>query len=346
MATPSLLDRVASALFGGKKTDTDADRQLIADMIELVVEEVEPRVRFHARYKQKLENCVRASIAHLRSIGSQPLEPILLSRKSWNDDPRLNAFFAKADDVTACMGRSRELRAFFENPSNAEVQEAYALLGMKKAEHATFGTQLEGDSVRHDVAQTAVNFSEHRLVAPSATLAATRLEIGRRMIQRLAQIALARIVAIDMKATELQEHKAYLGARMRLLNLARDGMEGLVKDPSTIAQEVKQIESELKVTVDGYIEAKSSLATLDGYIKHIDDVFAHSEQHLTLTQVLLRLNRMGIKVDAAAGGAVNELSLAELSIGDNFRGAIAIVRCPRSELPPKEDLVSKAERYL
>src|SRR5256885_1019205 len=69
MATPSLLDRVASALFGGKKTDTDFDRQLIADMIELVVEEVEPRVRFHARYKQKLESCVRASIAHLRSIG-------------------------------------------------------------------------------------------------------------------------------------------------------------------------------------------------------------------------------------------------------------------------------------
>jgi len=43
---------------------------------------------------------------------------------------------------------------------------------------------------------------------------------------------------------------------------------------------------------------------------------------------------------------VNELSLAELTIGDNFRAAIAIVRCPRSELPPKEDLVSKAERYL
>src|SRR4051812_27816022 len=307
MATPSLLDRVASALFGGKKTGTDADRQLIADMIELIVEEVEPRVRFHARYKQKLENCVRASIAHLRSIGSQPLEPILLSRTSWNDDPRVNAFFARADDVSSCLGRSRELRAFFESPANAEVQEAYAVLGMKKAEHATFGTQLEGDSVRHDVAQTAVNFSGHRLVGPSATLAATRLEIGRRMIQRLAQIALARIVAIDMKATELQEHKAYLGARMRLLNLARDGMEGLVKDPSTIAQDMKQIERELKVTVDGYIEAKASLATLDGYIKHIDDVFGHPEQHLSLTQVLLRLNRMGIKVDTA-GGAVNELS--------------------------------------
>ena len=64
------------------------------------------------------------------------------------------------------------------------------------------------------------------------------------------------------------------------------------------------------------------------------------------THTPLRLSKLGVKVDAAAMGAVNELTLAELSIGDNLRGAIAIVRCPRSELLPKEDLVAKAERYL
>jgi membrane-associated HD superfamily phosphohydrolase len=42
----------------------------------------------------------------------------------------------------------------------------------------------------------------------------------------------------------------------------------------------------------------------------------------------------------------SELTLTELSIGDNFRVAIAVVRCPRSELPPKEDLLAKAERFL
>ncbi len=140
--------------------------------------------------------------------------------------------------------------------------------------------------------------------------------------------------------------KAYLGARLRLLNLARDGMEGIVKDPATIGDEIKAVERELKQTVDGYIEAKASLATLDGYIKHIDEVFSHPERHVNLMHTPLRLSRMGIKVEAAVMGPVNELTLAELSIGDDFRGAIAIVRCPRSELPPKEDLVAKAERYL
>jgi hypothetical protein len=346
MQAPSLFERVAAALFGGGRpaVDNDVDRQLIADTIELVVEAVEPRIRFHARYREKLEACVGNAIAYLRSIGREGLEPVLLARAAWNDDPRLNAFFATADDVPACLGRSTELRAFFE--ANRDAQEAYALLGMKKEERTVFGAQFVGDEVKHDVAQVSVSFSGHRLVAPAATLAATRLEIGRRILQRLAQVALSRIVALDMKATELEQHKAYLGARLRLLNLARDGMEGIVKDAATIGEDIKAVERELNQTVDGYIEAKASLATLDGYIKHIHEVFSRPEQHVTLTHTPLRVSRMGIKADDASTGPVNELTLTELSIGENLRGAIAIVRCPRSELPPKEDLVAKAERYL
>ena len=331
---------------GQSPGDGAADRQLTADTIELVVETVEPRVRFHARYREKLEGCVRNSIAYLRSIGRAPMEPVLLARAQWSEDPRLNAFFAAANDVPACLGRSRELRAFFEDPANQDSQEAYALLGMKKQERTVFAPQLQNDIIRQDVAQVTVSFSEHRLIAPAATLAATRLEIGRRIIQRLAQVALSRIVALDMKASELEQHKAYLAARLRLLRLSRDGMEGLLKDPTTVGEQISALERELQETVKGYIEAKTSLATLDGYIKHIDDVFSHPEQHLTVTHTPLRLSRMGIKGDDASLGPVNELTLTEMSIGENLRGAIAIVRCPRSELPSKEDLIANAERYL
>ena len=229
---------------------------------------------------------------------------------------------------------------------NADVHEAFALLGMKKEERTVLAPQFEGDTLKQDVAQVTVSFSGHRLLAPSAALTAARPEIGRRIIQRLAQVALSRIIQLDQKANELLQHKAYLGARLRLLNLARDGMEGIVSDPATIGEQIKEVERELNETVEGYIEAKASLTTLDGYIGQIDDVFSHPEQHVTLTHTPLRLSRMGFKVDAAATGLVNELTLAELSIGDSLKAAIAIVRCPRSDLPPKEDLVAKAERYL
>jgi hypothetical protein len=308
-----------------------------------VAEAVEPKVRMHGRYRQKLEPCVRHAIAHLRAIGREGLEPVLLTREAWASDARVNAFFATADDVRACLGRSHDLRRYYEQSG---AQEAYALLGMKKDERSVLGMDLKGDTVQREVAQVAVSFSGHRVVAPSATLAATRLEVGRRLILRLAQVALSRILAADAKAGELQQHKEYLGARLRMLRLARDGMQGIVEDPATIGQEMKDIERRLKETVEGYIEAKASGATLEGYLAQIDGVFSQAAQHVALSHTPLRVSQLGVRVDGDASGPVNELSLAELSIGPGFRAAIAVVRCPREEMPSKEELIAQAERSL
>jgi len=310
------------------------------------VDTVEPRVRLRKGYQKKLEGCVGATIAYLRSIGKTPLEPVLLTRANWSEDARVSAFFARADDVPAFLGRSKELRAFFDDPANAGAEEAFALLAMKKEEKTIFAPRFEDGLAKQEVAQTAVNFSDHRLVAPSATEQQTRVEIGRRIIRRLAQVALGRIIALDEKAVDLEQHKGYLGTRLRMLHLARDGMEGIVDDPATIGEQIRAVERSLKETVDSYIETKSSLATLDGYIGQIDAIFSHPEAHVALTQSDLRINRMGIKVGSDAEEGHHALTLAELTVGEKLRGAIALVRCPRSELPPKEDLIANAERYL
>src|ERR1041384_4683673 len=132
---------------------------------------------------------------------------------------------------------------------------------------------------------------------------------------------------------------------MRLLRLAEDGMEGIVKDRATIAVEMKAVERELTQAVQGYIAAKASAATLEGYLQHIAEVVSRPEEHVALTQRPLRVSRLGIRVEQDFHGSVNELTLAELSIGE-FRAAIAIGRCPRAEMPSKEELIAQAERSL
>lgn len=343
-----MFERIAAALFGARAVSatTEADAQLVAEAIEAVVDAVEPRIRHRARYQQKLEGCVRRTISHLRDLARVPLEPIRLTRAAWGTDPCVNAFFATAGDVVECLGRSRELRAFFSDPANHGVEEAFGLLGMKMVEKTVFAPQLQGDAVRHDVAQVTVSFADHRLIAPAATPAATRVEVGRRIIQRLAQEALARIVAVDMHAVELQERKAYLGARLRMLKLAQDGMEGLVGDPSTVAHEIERTESELGQTVASYIEAKGSLATLDGYIGHVEAVLGHPERHVTLRRTPLTVDRMGFKVADDASGPVNAIDVVELAIGTELKAVIAIVCCPRAELPPEVSRLAQGERYL
>jgi hypothetical protein len=310
-----LFERLTGALLAGGKQELDAS--LLHEAVDAIVDAVEPKVRMHSRYRQKLEPAVRTTLVHLRSLAQAPLEPVELSRAAWARDARVNAFFATADDVRTVLGRSPDLQEFF---AHSGAQEAYALLAMHKTE-------------KREETRTLVSFSDHRIVAPAETLAAARLEVGRRILLRLAQAALVRIVAVDEKATELESHKAYLGARLRLLRVSEDKDTG-------------DIERELKKTVDAFIEAKGSLATLDGYIGHIGEVFSHPERYVALTHTALRVDRLGVKVEGEASGPVNDLVLAELSIGTDLHAVIAVARCPRAEMPSRAELIAQAERSL
>jgi hypothetical protein len=340
---PSLLERVTRTLFGAGDVD-EGDRQLIEEATEAIVETVEPRVRARSGYRDKLAGSVSRMITHLRALGREALEPVCLSRSAWSQDSRVNAFFASADEVPACIGRSEEVRRFFEQHS--ECKEAFALLGMKREERKVLAPALEGDSLRQDVARVSVSFSGHRLIAPGSDAAQTRLEVGRRIIERLAQLALGRVASLGETAAGLEQHKAYLATRLRMLKLGRGGIEGLVSDPGKTASQIRELEDELKQAAQGYAEAKSSLANLDATIDQIDAVLARPAEQVALTHVPLRLNRMGIEVEAGSSEPAADLDLTELSLGDGLRATVALARIPRSELPPREDRLAQAEKYL
>ncbi len=329
----------------GSSDSKDPDNEIIKIAIEAIVDQVEPRVRMDTGYQRKLTGSVRHTLAYLRAFRDElPQEPLTLARAQWSRDPRLNAFFATADDVPAVIGKSRELRALFQK-APPEVTEATAMLGMKLTERQVLGPKLVGSELHHDVAQTSVSFSMHRLFGPALTLLETRREVGRRLFLRLAQVALKRIMEADNLAADLSQRKGYLATRLRLLNLAKDGIEGIVDDPASIAEQIRSVESELKGTVDQFIEVKSSVATLDRYIDQINDVLDHPEAHLKLVRTPLRVSRLGIKVEAGEDPNANELVLDQLQFAD-ISVVVATVSIPRAEMPPAEDLVAKAERYL
>jgi len=342
----SLLDRVVSALFGDKPEKSGvADQELIDGLIEAVVEAVEPRVRLRAGYRAKLAEGARLTVAHLRELGRLPLASIVVGRAAWAADPYVRAFFGNAADVTDCIARSRDVRRFFEQ--HPDCSEAHALLGMKRAERQVLAPRMEGGVMRQDVAQTTVSFSEHRLLAPAADEARTRLDVGHRIVQRLAQLVLARIVAVDERAKDLNLHQAYLVMKRRMLERGRDGMQVMTSDPASIELQIADVERELKETTESYREAKGSLSMLDGYIDHINAVLTHPEQQVGMERVHMRVNLLGVKVDTPTSDEpTNQLELTELHIGEGLRATVALVRIPREELAPKEDLLAKAERFL
>jgi len=244
----------------------------------------------------------------------------------------------------ALLGRSEELRAFFAAPANAAAAEAHALLAMLKAERQVFAPAIVDGALRQDVAQTTVSFDKHRLFAPAAELLDSRREVGMLILRRLAELALERIMALGERAVEMEQRKAMLGSRLRMLSLRRNGIDEVPAGDASA--EIAAIEKELKTTVDEFREAKTSLATLDTRIEHINAVFNAPAEHVGLARTEVRVNRMGYKVSGSSGEEVAPITLSELSIGSGLTVAIAFLRCPRAELPPKEDLVARAAREL
>lgn len=348
MPFATLFSNVSAMLFGESPLGAadDPDRPIVEALIEAVVDAVDPRLRVVSGYREKLAPGVRRTIAHMRELGREVPEPVDLSRAAWSANALIGALFATPDDIPALLGRSHELNAFFDAAANAPAQEAYALLGMKMDERTVLGTALVRDVVQHDVAQKTISFSGHRIVAPAAEALACRREVGARIMRRIAALALQRITARERRANELEERKAILAARLRLLTLRRGGLQSVAGDARDESAEIEKLERALQATVDDYIETKTNLATLDGTIGIINEILGAPQDYLRLARVRRRANRMGILVAPDSTESATDLEFLELALGEGLRAIIAIVRIPRSEMPAKADRFKDAARHL
>ena len=348
MPFASLFSNVASRLFGAQPAGGAGavEPELVQLAVEEIVEAVDPRLRSVSRYQSRIAPGVERTVVHLRAFARELPEPIELSRAAWSSNPLLTALFGNAADIPVLLGRSKELRAFFDAPANASATEAHALLAMFRVERNVFAPAIVNGAVQQDVAQTTVSFAQHRLFAPAAEMLDCRRQVGVLIFRRLAALALERITAAGERATELEQRKAMLGSRLRMLSLRRGGIEEMAGGAGGAGDEIAKIEAELKATVDDFHEAKASLATLESRIEHINAIFGAPAENVNLARTELRVNRMGYKVEADSGEPVSSLTLSELSIGKGLTVVIAFVRCPRAELPSGEDLIARAAKEL
>jgi len=336
---------IFSRLFGAGKAETvvldQRQRQLLNRVIEFVVDNTDPRIRMVTRYQDKLAPAVIRTAQYFGGIIRALPEPLELSRAAWANDAAINAFFATVADVPQALARSADLRAFFDAPAHKGAREVYALLVMEKAERTVFGTALENGILKSDVAQVNVNFSAHRIVAPAATPTDLRVEIGLRGVRRLLDVVLARIAALQQQATDLAERKAFLGTKLRMLKSRGFGIEPAADH----TREIAELEAKIAQDTRELMEIKGKPRSMEHYLEQIGDVLLVPEQHLTMSEVRLRVSRLGIKVAEQSSEPAHELVLTELRLGELC--AIAVpVKCKRSDMPPKGSLLAEAEKYL
>jgi len=304
----------------------------LTQVIEHVVDETYSRLRFLSGYSQRLRGPVATALDHIDALVEGVPEAILCSRAAFSQDRRVNAFFAGPNHLQEVFSRSAEVHDLLE--ANPETEACWALLCMKIEEHRQLGVALVGDVVRKDVMQTTVNFIDHQVLSPATSETGARCSLKHCIFNGLLAYIRKRARDDDIKVTELESRRDFLVTRLR-----RNTPEDDDESRTALQQELDEIGETLAREIP-------QLASLESRLDLVADVLGNPAQYVSGNLRTVRLNRMGIKLDSDRADTGDAVPLFEIQVAGQGTRIGTLVRFPRAELLPRQDLVRKADLFL
>lgn len=306
-----------------------------------------PRLKLLPDCKQRLAPAVENTINYLREQATELPAVHTLSARTWSSDPSLRAFFVAPSDIPAVLGRSENLRTLFDK--FPDLDEACVVLGMAFKEQRVFGMALHGEMVQRDVAQNSVSFSDHRARLCGRDEARLRRLIGAEVFEYLVAHALAEIGEDRNERRELQENRALIRARLRLLQQHGPGLGAMFGEAPAAKSEQERLAAELAENERQLEAMGGSDAILENELESLMAVLNNPEEHLRFKSKQLRLDAMNtvLEESAADEAATVNFSVAELHGTPPISRAFVLARVARTELPPPQTInFSDAARFL
>jgi hypothetical protein len=329
-------------LLGGER----ADMQRIDQAVERIMAH-HPHLRLAPRYRARLGPAVGTTLAYLDKLVASLPAPREASVTAWTSDPCIRAFFACADDVARVISRSADLRAHFEH--NADAQQAYAVLGMEMRERHILGVGLEGDTLRRDVPQTTISFSDHQIRICGHSEAGLRNEIASRLLDQLALEGLTRVAADKSRRDLLERERALLKTRLQLLGRQGAGMSGMLgSDGPEQDDDLARLQTEVEDNERNLQDLGLKSDALERALECVREVFAEPERHIFVSSKRVRLDRMNVVLEqsGAQAGDDIEFHFARIPTAPPRTRAFALVRFARADLLPAKSMLDEAQRLL
>lgn len=300
------------------------------ETIETIVSASEPRIRLVSDYAEKLLDVAEAASRYCRSALSQIPPALVLDSHAWAKDPRVNAFFATADDLRAMLDSASAVQTFFRETGRSEC---FAWMEMVKRETVTFGAMLDGKMLVREAQQIEVNFSDHRLYFPATSEAELRLDLKQQMLKFLATQAGKHLAELQTRRDLLEEQRRQLRVQLEALRGNMSSLQPLPSSADPDERHLAALAQRLAHTEQDLEEARKPLNTLDDYLEQVRLVLSAPEHVLQFHPLTMRLSRLGIKLDEDSPEPGATISLLELRLPEQQRIG-ALVRIPREEWSP------------
>jgi hypothetical protein len=314
--------------------------------IDKAVTLTNPRLKFVHAYQERLAPAVEISVGYLREMVLALPPAIEISAAHWSADPMLRAFFVAASDIPSILARSHNLRTLFDKYPG--LDEACFILGMTFNEQRVLGMSLQGELVQRDVAQTVVGFSDHQARICGHEEAEVRRLLGTQTYEYLLAQALSEIGEERSERLELEENRALIRSRLRLLQQQGPGLGSVFGSAPVSSGEQLKLEAQL-VENERQMEAIGSpQSALDTELESLREVLEHPERYVRVEQKHLRLSTMNVVLDEKSTDVASDVvfSLAQLTGIPRIQSAFVLARLARSELPAARMNFDDAERYL
>jgi hypothetical protein len=317
---------------------------LIERAIERAVDGTDRRLRALTGYKKRLRPAVIHAIDHVVGLVDTLPPPLELDGRNYGSDAELNAYFASVDHMNEILSRDAEMRQWQKSPGNAAAERVFALLMMELSERNVLGVALEGNELRHDVAQVTVSFNKHRMVDPTSVEDETRRLLKRRAFDHLLTLALGGISEAHGERGDLQRERDLLRSKLAALAAGHWGFGNDTDEaageappnPRALEQRIKDIDAQLSTLSTGLLKS------------HLDvlvDVLAAAEKNLHDDDLTLCIDRQGVKQSQASSLATPiTLNMLHNSAGRSI--VMRLTSIARADLPPPPDFLREAQRFL
>jgi hypothetical protein len=300
------------------------------EAVEHVVDEISGRLRAVPGYARRLRDPVATALRAVDRMVEDIPGALPCNRESYIADARVNAFFANHRGLQEVFSQSREVRDLFDE--NAGVEQCFALLCMHRDERRQLGTAVEGETLRRDVLQTTVSFSDHQLVAPGFDETDARCALKCCIVNCMVHHIRRESVEAQTRAEDLERRAQAWRARLKR---AAPGSAA----HAALRQEVAAIEAELQTPA-------LRLTTLEDQFRYVADALSNPLRLVSTRQHSIFVDRLGIKYDSPHAAGVRELPLWEIQVAGQRPRVASLVCFPSAELLPERDFVREASVFL
>ncbi|MBK1722249.1 hypothetical protein [Thiocystis violacea] len=333
--------KLFQSIFGGHDRQGGSYPELLIQAaIERAVEGTDPRLKFVSGFRKRLRAPVIQAIDHVVDLVEAIPGSVVSGPGEYASEPCLCALFASGHGMLEILGRDAEVRDYLAGPG-AGAERVTALLLAECIEKKGLGVELVDDRLQREVAQVSVSFSAHRFLDPTDDEAETRRLLKRRAFDHLLTLALKRIVEAKIERADLARQRDLLRRKLKALETGGWSFGA----PEAVHPTHAALQDELDGITQQLDAMGAETGLLDAHLEMLIEVLQGAADQLWGSTLELDLDAMNI-LRAPGDPSARHIHLGQLHNVLGRRLVMLPISFSPRDLPPREDFVSAAERYL